>query len=106
MLTIGKLGTGQEAYYLDSVAGGIEDYYAGEGEAPGRWTGSGGNDLDLAGEVQPTQLRRVLAAEHPSSGEELADRRGGLRVPGFITPGCGSRHVELRTSLDPVESRQ
>jgi hypothetical protein len=31
MLTIGKLGIGQENYYLEKVAEGAEDYYSGEG---------------------------------------------------------------------------
>lgn len=35
MLTIGKLGVGQERYYLDKVAEGAEDYYSGEGEVAG-----------------------------------------------------------------------
>jgi hypothetical protein len=30
MLSIGKLGRGQERYYLDKVAEGAEDYYSGE----------------------------------------------------------------------------
>ena len=29
MLTIGKLGIGQESYYLEKVAEGAEDYYSG-----------------------------------------------------------------------------
>ncbi len=43
MLTIGKLAAGPTAgrYYVDQVAQGREDYYAGEGEAPGTWIGSG-----------------------------------------------------------------
>ena len=32
MLSIGKLGTGQEMYYLEKVAEGAEDYCSGEGE--------------------------------------------------------------------------
>jgi hypothetical protein len=28
MLSIGKLGTGQESYYLEKVAEGAEDYYS------------------------------------------------------------------------------
>ncbi len=39
MLSIGKLGRGQERYYLDKVAEGTEDYYSGKGEAPGEWIG-------------------------------------------------------------------
>src|SRR5215216_3832841 len=52
MVSIGKLGKGQETYYLDSVAGGADDYYSGEGEAPGRWTGSGASELGLEGTVE------------------------------------------------------
>src|SRR5437879_2215048 len=37
MLSIGKLGAGKAAYYLASVADGVEDYYTGAGDAPGRW---------------------------------------------------------------------
>ena len=106
VLTIGKLGTGQEAYYLDSVAGGIEDYYAGEGEAPGRWVGSGCGDLNLAGEVQPAKLRRILAAEHPDSGVELAGRRGGLRVPGFDLTFSAPKSVSLLWALGDPETRR
>jgi hypothetical protein len=37
MVSIGKLGAGQERYYLDKVAEGAEDYYSGEAE--GYWLG-------------------------------------------------------------------
>ncbi len=36
MLSIGKLSLGQEAYYLEEVLDGAEDYYVNVGEAPGR----------------------------------------------------------------------
>ena len=49
MLSIGKLAAGQAKYYLDqaemrvdvvqSVGGGIEDYYLGPTEARGQWIG-------------------------------------------------------------------
>ena len=43
MLSIGKLTAGGRGarYYTQSVAQGREDYYAGTGEAPGEWVGSG-----------------------------------------------------------------
>src|SRR3954451_15328267 len=47
MLTIGKLGSGQERYYLDKVAEGAEDYYSGEGEAEGQWLGDAARDPGL-----------------------------------------------------------
>jgi len=42
VLSIGKLSLGQQQYYLDQVAQGIEDYYGGTGEASGRWLASSG----------------------------------------------------------------
>ncbi|MFN8163797.1 MAG: relaxase domain-containing protein [Solirubrobacterales bacterium] len=95
MLTLGKLGHGQERYYLDKIASGIEDYYTGEGEAPGRWIGSGCEELGLSGEVEATQLRRVLAAEHPASGEPLVSLRGGRRIPGFAHTFSAPKSVSL-----------
>ncbi len=57
MLSIGKLAAGQAKYYLDqaevrvdvvqSVGGGIEDYYVGPSEARGRWIGSAARELGL-----------------------------------------------------------
>ncbi len=51
MLSIGRLGVGQEGYYLGKVASGAEDYYLGSGEAPGRWTGAGASAFGVCGEV-------------------------------------------------------
>ncbi|HVL05742.1 MAG TPA: relaxase domain-containing protein [Acidimicrobiales bacterium] len=51
MLSIGKLAPGKHHYYLRSIAEGVEDYYLGAGEAPGRWHGRMAEDLGLSGEV-------------------------------------------------------
>jgi hypothetical protein len=40
MLRLGTLAPGQQAYYLDTVAGGAEEYYTGAKEAPGEWLGN------------------------------------------------------------------
>ncbi len=51
MLTIGKIGGeskarwAQPSYYTQQVVRGAEDYYAGKGEAPGTWAGSGAKAL-------------------------------------------------------------
>ena len=50
VLSVWKLAHGQEAYYLEAVAQGVEDYYVG-GEAPGRWIASSDATLGLAGKV-------------------------------------------------------
>ncbi len=82
MLSIGKLGHGQEGYYLDTVATGAEDYYVGRDETPGRWLGAMARELGLDGRVEPDTLRAVLAGRDPSSGEPLARSRH-RRMPGF-----------------------
>ncbi|MGK0276402.1 MAG: conjugative relaxase-like TrwC/TraI family protein [Ilumatobacter sp.] len=47
MLTVGKVGPANAGYYQSAVVGGVEDYYAGDGDAPGRWIGR----ADLVGAV-------------------------------------------------------
>src|SRR5262245_49104444 len=83
MLTIAKLGVGQESYYLSRVARGIEDYYSGQGEVPGSWVGRGAARLGLAGEVGGDELRAVLGGLDPSNGRRIAGREGAKRVPGW-----------------------
>ena len=70
MLSIGKLTLGQQQYYLDQVAQGIEDYYAGAREPPGKWLASS-NQLGLAGDVDAVQLRAVLSAHDPTDSYKL-----------------------------------
>ena len=66
MMSIGKLagGPGAGRYYIDQVAQGREDYYAGEGEAAGVWMGTCAAGLG-------------------------ADRRGGRRGTGAAARGSG-----------------
>lgn len=81
MLKIGKLTSGEQIdYYESQVATGREDYYRGEGEAPGRWMGAGAAELGLAGEVGSEQYRRVMAGEHPELADRLVGRRGQWKV--------------------------
>ncbi len=47
MLTVGKVGPGNAAYYQSAVVAGVEDYFAGDGDAPGVWIGR----CDLVGAV-------------------------------------------------------
>ena len=79
VLSVWKLAHGQEAYYLESVAQGVEDYYVG-GEAPGQWIASSGTTIGLAGEVSPEGLRAVLSGRDPSSETRLGQPH---KVPGF-----------------------
>jgi conjugative relaxase-like TrwC/TraI family protein len=67
VLTIGKLGSSrsQLAYYEQQVAAGIEDYYAGRGEARGAWLGSGADTLGMSGHVERDGFMALMRGRHP-----------------------------------------
>ena len=93
MLSIGKLSLGQEAYYLQEVLDGAEDYYLHAGEAPGRWLGSCADEIGLAGEVSAEDLRSVLAGSDPTTGEPLRATRAEL--PGLDLTLSAPKSVSL-----------
>jgi conjugative relaxase-like TrwC/TraI family protein len=100
MLSIGKLGRGQERYYLDKVAEGAEDYYSGEAEAEGYWLGDASEDLGLQGKVEPAQLVAMLTGNDPASGEPLGLRHvEGGAVPGFDLTFSAPKSVSLAWAL-------
>ena len=84
MLSVGKIAAGPGAgrYYIDQVAQGREDYYAGEGEAAGAWCGTGAAALGLAGEVPDQGLTRLLEGRDPGSGRFSAVLVRPARLPG------------------------
>jgi conjugative relaxase-like TrwC/TraI family protein len=100
MLSIGKMGAGQERYYLDKVAEGAEDYYSGEGEAEGYWLGDAARELGLEGKVQPAQLVAMLTGTDPASGEPLGLRHvSGGGVPGFDLTFSAPKSVSVLWAL-------
>jgi conjugative relaxase-like TrwC/TraI family protein len=102
MLSIGKLGKGQERYYLDKVAEGAEDYYSGEGEVAGEWLGDAAEDLGLSGEVEAAQLEAMLTGRNPVDGEPLVGMRGlpsSGSVPGFDLTFSAPKSVSLLWGL-------
>jgi conjugative relaxase-like TrwC/TraI family protein len=100
-LSIGKLGVGQERYYLDKVALGIEDYYSGEGEAQGYWLGQAAIELELHGKVEPDQLGAMLTGRNPVDGEPfgLKSAPGREPVPGFDLTFAAPKSVSLAWAL-------
>ncbi len=101
MLSIGKLGSGQERYYTEQVAEGAEDYYSGRGEAEGYWVGSAALDLGLDGKVDPEGLTAMLTGRHPASGAPLGLRHVSGRgpVPGFDLTFSAPKSVSLTWAL-------
>ncbi len=71
MLSVAKLTLGQEAYYEQQVARGLDDYYAGRGESPGLWAGSGASGLGLVGVVEDGDLGTLLRGVNPVSEATL-----------------------------------
>ena len=82
MLNLHQLGHGAEAYYLDQVVSGVEDYYGEAGEAPGVWMASSADLLGLSGTVDGDELHSVLAGVDPSTNESL-HRARNRKVPGW-----------------------
>jgi conjugative relaxase-like TrwC/TraI family protein len=101
MLSIGKLGAGQERYYTERVAGGAEDYYSGRGEAEGYWAGSAAADLGLGGKVDADELTAMLTGRHPATGAPLGLRHVAGRgpVPGFDLTFSAPKSVSLTWAL-------
>jgi len=62
MLSLGKIAAGPQAgrYYTDPVARSRDDYYTGQGEAPGGWVGAGAAALRLHGEVDADRFAEIL----------------------------------------------
>jgi conjugative relaxase-like TrwC/TraI family protein len=85
MLTIGKLGASpdQLGYYEQQVAQGMEDYFSGRGEAPGRWAGGGARVLGISGQVDRDAFMRAMNGCHPSTGERVKPEHGRTKVAAF-----------------------
>src|SRR5215218_2235492 len=116
MLSIGKLAAGQAKYYLDqaevrvdvvdSVAGGVEDYYLGAPEARGQWLGSAGSELGLCGgAVAGDDLRAVLAGLDPRDGARLRRAASPVRVSGFDLTFSAPKSVSVLFGVGGDELR-
>src|ERR1700681_980789 len=93
-MSVGKVSTGQEGYYLSAVAHGAEDYYSEHGEVPGRWIGAAADELGLAGDIDDDAFRAVLSGTDPSTGVRL--RRGNARVCAFDLTLSAQHHCADR----------
>ena len=103
VLSVHRLGAGAEGYYLAQVVAGVEDYYAGAGEAPGEWLAASGL-LGLDGRVDPDDLRAVLLGVDPASGARL-HHGTGRSVPGWDLTFRAPKSVSVLWGLsDPTIS--
>ena len=100
VLSIGKLVAGQERYYQRQIAKGLDDYYAGRGEAPGRWIGAGAATLGLEGRVEEGQLGALIAGRDPRSGEVL--RVQGTRVAALDLTFSAPKSISVLFATAPA----
>lgn len=101
MLTVAKLHAGHEQYYKDAVARGLDEYYAGTGELPGRWMGRGADLLGLTGELDGDALDAILDGRDPKTGTRLT--AATPKVIGYDATFCAPKSVSLLYALGPPE---
>jgi TrwC relaxase len=63
-------------YHLQEVTHDSVAYYMREGEAPGRWAGSGAAAMGLAREVTSRPIHDLFDGKHPNTGEYLIPSKG------------------------------
>ena len=104
MLSIGKIELKGEGYYLAAVADGVDEYYRGVGEAPGRWVGGAAERLELGGKVAADDLHSVWSGLDPATGGQLG-RFGGRRIAGFDLTFRAPKSVSLLAALADPDTR-
>ena len=75
VLSVAKLTVGQEAYYEQQVAAGLDDYYAGRGESPGIWAGRGAELLEPGRRGRGRRSRHAAARRRPGERGRAYGRR-------------------------------
>ncbi len=102
MLSVAKLRAGQEDYHRAALAAGLEDYYVGVREAPGRWVGRGAEHLGVAGRVVTAEgFEAILAGRDPIRGTVLADPP--VKTIGYDATFCAPKSVSLLFALGSPE---
>ncbi len=104
MLTITELRDAE--YVISSVALGLDEYYAGIGEAPGVWAGRFAPALGLEGVVDAEDLRAVVEGHEPATGTDLLAGRRRRRVNVFDATFSAPKSVSLLWGLGRAETAE
>jgi hypothetical protein len=102
MLSLAKLHAGQQQYYEDAIARGIEEYYLGIGELSGQWVGRGAELLGLSGEVTAEGLDAILDGRDPKTGTRL-NAAEPPKIIGYDATFCAPKSVSLLYGLGSPE---
>jgi conjugative relaxase-like TrwC/TraI family protein len=101
-LSSAKIGTSSWRYYTEGVACQASEYYAGVGEAPGRWHGRGLEQLGLTagGVVSERELEALFARGlHPATGSRLGRAWRADGVTGFDLTFSAPKSVSVLWAL-------
>jgi len=92
------------SYYSDHAA--KDDYYAEEGESPGRWGGAA-SELGLVGQVNPDDFKQIMSGFDPKTGAKLVQSAGAdNHRPGWDFTFSAPKSVSLAYALADPEQRQ
>jgi len=91
-------------YLISSVALGLDEYYAGVGEAPGVWAGRFAADLGLVGVVDADDLRALVQGRHPGTGVDLLAGRPARKVNAFDATFSPAKGVSVLWALGSDET--
>lgn len=98
-VSLAKVARGGQRYYLEAVAGGIEDHRPPGGEPDGTWLGGATASLGLSGRVTADQLDAVLAGAHPGTGEVVSRTHTRVKVAGYDLVFSAPKSVSLLFAL-------
>lgn len=101
MLTLAKMRAGQQQYYKDAVARGLDEYYTGAGELAGRWMGRAAELLGLSGSLDGDALDAILEGRHPLTGERLTTH--DVQIVGYDATFNAPKSVSLLYAFAPPE---
>jgi conjugative relaxase-like TrwC/TraI family protein len=99
MLSIARMRSGQERYYLDLAQ---EDYYLEGGEPPGQWFGRAAESLGFVGEVKRQALRDAFKGVGPDGqtlGQVQVYKDGRKRQPGWDLTFSAPKSVSILWAL-------
>ncbi|HSS09608.1 MAG TPA: MobF family relaxase [Acidimicrobiales bacterium] len=102
MLRVSKLRDAE--YVLRDIAGGIEDYYLGRGEAPGVWAGRLPEHLGLSGVVEAEALRALIEGRDPTRGTALIRDDAKRTVRAFDVTLSPPKSVSLLWAFATAET--
>lgn len=91
-------------YLISSVALGLDEYYAGVGEAPGVWSGRFAAELGLVGVVDADHLRGLVQGYDPVSGVNLLAGRPERTVNAFDLTFSAPKGPSVLWSLGTPET--